>query len=242
MFDFLRKKVVDNRFNKLDNSLTFTFSNIKNDIDSIKKWVIHLNKKSAEIDTYKEHLTLTKEDVKNLNLWITYLEGRHNNLHSYVLDLHKNDKELFERVQKLEEIKEKHEKIILNASELVKNSSFAGQGQLGTLQGTSKGQVEDKSLEKTPQETKVKTPKKLSILDKEAFTGAEMEILDILYSSDRPISYDKISKIVGKKEKSIRNLIYEIRRKGIDILTKPIGIRQKGFYLPQEEKIKVSGR
>jgi len=33
-----------------------------------------------------------------------------------------------------------------------------------------------------------------------------------------------------------------LRRKGIDILTKPIGIRQKGFYLPQEEKIKVSGR
>ncbi len=89
---------------------------------------------------------------------------------------------------------------------------------------------------------KVKTPKKLSVLDKKAFAGAELEVLNVLYHSDRPISYERIAKIVGKKEKSIRNLIYEIRRKGIDVLTKAIGIRQKGFYLEQEEKIKVSGR
>ena len=74
------------------------------------------------------------------------------------------------------------------------------------------------------------------------FTGAELEILNVLFHSDKPVSYERVAKIVGKKEKSIRNLIYEIRRKGIDVLTKPIGIRQKGFYLPAEEKIKVSGR
>ena len=74
------------------------------------------------------------------------------------------------------------------------------------------------------------------------FTGAEIEVLNLLYHSDRPISYENIVKIVGKKEKSIRNLICEIRRKGIEVLDKPIGIKQKGFYLPAEEKIKVSGR
>lgn len=228
MFNFLRKKIIGDRFSNLNNSLTLTFSNLKQDVVLIKQWIAHLNERSKEIDSFKEHLTLTKDDVKSLNLWIEYLERRHNELHSYVYDLHKNDKEIFERLKKLEEIKENLEKTV--------------QGQVGTLQGTSQGQVGDKSIEEVPKEMKVKEPKKFSILDKEAFTGAETEVLNVLYHSDRPMNYGRISKIVGKKEKSIRNLIYEIRRKGIDILTKPIGIRQKGFYLPPEEKIKVSGR
>ena len=228
MFNFLRKKGVDDKFNNLNSNLSLTFSNVKKDMDIIKQWITHLNERSKEIDRYKEHLTLTKEDVKNLNTWIEYLENRHNDTHSFILDLHKNDKELFERVKELEEFKKKNEKVY--------------EGQVGTLQGTSQGQVRDKSPEEVPKEVEVKKPKKLSILDKESFTGAELEVLNVLYSSDRPVSYEKISKIVGKKEKSIRNLIYEIRRKGIDVMTKPIGIRQKGFYLPAEEKIKVSGR
>ncbi len=228
MFNFLKRKLVGDKFNKLNSNLSLTFSNIKEDMDSLKGWITHLNRKSKDIDEYKEHLTLTKKDVKNLNLWINYLEGRHNDLHSYILDLHKNDKELFERLKRVEEFKENQEKL--------------SQGQLGTLQGTTGDITRDKSIEKVPQETKVKTPKKLSVLDKEKFTGAELEVLNVLYHSDRPVSYESIAKIVGKKEKSIRNLIYEVRRKGIDVLTKPIGIRQKGFYLEQEEKIKVSGR
>jgi len=228
MFNFLRKKLIGDRFSKLDSNLSLTFTNIKQDMDVLKGWISHLNEKSKSIDEYKEHLTLTKEDVKNLNLWIEYLENRHNEIGEYVLELHKNDKELFERLKRVEEFKENYEKSI--------------QGQVGTLQGTSKGQVEDMSSEEVPKEIKVKKPMKLSVLDKEEFTGAEMEILNVLYHSDRPLSYERIAKIVGKKEKSLRNLMYEIRRKGIDILTKPIGIRQKGFYLPAEEKIKVSGR
>src|SRR3989344_5841250 len=119
MFNFLRKKGVDDKFNNLNSNLSLTFSNVKKDMDIIKQWITHLNERSKEIDRYKEHLTLTKEDVKNLNTWIEYLENRHNDTHSFILDLHKNDKELFGRVKELEEFKKKNEKVY--------------RGQVGTL-------------------------------------------------------------------------------------------------------------
>ncbi len=48
--------------------------------------------------------------------------------------------------------------------------------------------------------------------------------------------------MLGKKKKSIRNLIYELREKKINVRSKPVGIRKKGFFLDREEKIRVSGR
>ena len=63
-----------------------------------------------------------------------------------------------------------------------------------------------------------------------------------MYHADRPFSYEEMAKMLGKKKKSIRNLIYELREKNINVKSKPTGVRKKGFYLDKEEKIKVSGR
>ena len=90
--------------------------------------------------------------------------------------------------------------------------------------------------------SKVKKTEKIQVIDKDSLTGSQIELLNIFYHSDRPLGYKDLKKIVGKKKKSIRNLIYELRDKGIKINYKPIGIRTRGFYLNKEEKIKVSGR
>lgn len=83
---------------------------------------------------------------------------------------------------------------------------------------------------------------KIHNIDRSSMTESQLELLNLLYHSDKPLSYLDIAGIVGKKEKSVRNLVYEIREKGINVLSKSIGARTKGFYLNKEEKIKVSGR
>lgn len=207
----------------IENRLTLTFHKVREDIRLLKEWILHLNSKHEDLDNYKEGLTLTNDEVKNLGLWVGYLERRYNDLsehtksvHNYILDLHKNDKEIFDRLKSLENV----------------------QGQVGTIEGTNKGQIGDKS---SFEENKGEVQKSV-IIDKDRLSGAQIEVLNILYNYDKPLGYDRIAKILGKKEKSIRNLIYELRIKGINIKSRPVGVRQKGFYLEHEDKIRVSGR
>lgn len=111
------------------------------------------------------------------------------------------------------------------------------QGQVGTPQGTSKGQVKDMS----PAPKAIAHQESVTF-DKTQLRGAELELLQLLYHSDRPLSYEEIAKRLGKSEKSIRNLIYEIRHKNVEIKARPVGIREKGFYLTEQTKIAISGR
>ncbi|MCX6710404.1 MAG: hypothetical protein NTV63_05665, partial [Candidatus Woesearchaeota archaeon] len=128
----------------------------------------------------------------------------------------------------------------------------------GTSHGTSAGHLRDMSREEEiienphpKQETKPKTainnPESITdnipeSFDRSRFPASELEIIKTLYYYERPLSYGDIAKSLGKKEKSIRNLICELRKKGIEILDKPIGIREKGFYLSGKAKITISGR
>lgn len=220
MFEFMKGLLYKGRF---ENRLTLTFNRVSEEIRVIKEWIMHLHSKSESIENYKQGLTLTNQEVGSLGEWVQYLERRHNDLldhtkilHNHILNIHDNNKDVSERLKKLENV----------------------QGQVGTIEGTTKGQIEDKSFLEKKAENVIKSV----IVDKNSLSGAQIEVLNILYNYDKPLSYDRIAKILGKKEKSIRNLIYELRLNGINIRSRPVGIRQKGFYLEQEEKVKVSGR
>ena len=94
----------------------------------------------------------------------------------------------------------------------------------------------------TPEINQIGNQSETKFIGKHEFTGSEMELINIFYRADRPLSYQDLSKLLGKKDKSIRNLIYELRAKKVLVKSKPIGIRTKGFFLEKEEKIRVSGR
>lgn len=111
-------------------------------------------------------------------------------------------------------------------------------GQVRTSQRTFKGQVKDMSLVKK----RAKKAEKIEIFDKSMLAGSHLELLSLLYHSERALSYEEMSKRLNKTTKSIKNLIYEIRKRGMEISDRPIGLRQKGFYLTKEAKITVSGR
>ncbi|MCP3682736.1 MAG: hypothetical protein GY861_08610 [bacterium] len=111
-------------------------------------------------------------------------------------------------------------------------------GQVGTRPGTSRDISRDMSrVEKTE-----KKQKAVEIIDKSSFKGSNLELINLLYHSDKPLGYPEIAMRLSKSEKSIRNLICEVRKKGIKVKDKHIGAREKGFFIDREEKIKISGR
>jgi len=221
MIKYLKNKLVGNSLSKISDA----FSKVDGDIKNLQLWVSHLNEKSEDIkSSHHEHINLTRRDVGNINKWINYLHAHNTELHKFVkettnflLNMQKKHSEISERVEKLE------------------------QGQLRTLERTTKGQVKDKSLD-FKDISKQKKIEKTQVVDRDSLAGSQIEILNILYHADRPLSYEEIAKLVGKKKKSVRNTIYELRASGVKVNAKPVGIRKKGFYLGKEEKIKISGR
>ena len=109
-------------------------------------------------------------------------------------------------------------------------------GQQRTSERTTQGHEKSREKQVVVQE------KHTLLFDKQTLKGSELEILQVLYYADRPLSYQEIAKQLSKTEKSIRNLVYELRKKGVEIESKPVGLRQQGFYLREKTKILLSGR
>ncbi|MBI4148866.1 hypothetical protein HY491_00305 [Candidatus Woesearchaeota archaeon] len=227
MFDFIKNRFFAGRRQLQEHHIALTFHSLKDDISLLKAWISHLHTRNRHLERSHEALTLTKEEVKNLTAWAHSMEQRHaelggylRNTHEYLLSLHQRHQELADRLSSVEHTQK---------------------GQVGTTDGTSTGQVKDKSLAKIPA-AKPLIDAQQGAIRMDTLSGAQIEVLNLLYNYDKPLGYDAIAKYLGKKEKSIRNLIYELREQGITIRAKPIGVRKKGFFVDAEEKIRVSGR
>ena len=218
MIKYLKKRMLGDMPKRLE----LAFYKVQSDINNLQGWVLHLNDKSESLKgSHDDHVNLTRKDITNINKWLQYLHTHNSELHKYIRETTEKIIEIYQKNAEMDKRLEKIEK-----------------GQVGTPQRTFEGHLKDKS----PDEKTVKNELKETVIDKETFTGSQIELLDLVYHSDRPLSYGEIARLVGKKKKSIRNLIYELREKGIKIKDKPVGIRKKGFYLDAQEKIKVSGR
>ncbi len=161
-----------------------------------------------------------REDMSGVAAWINHFRERHDATESEIANIKAELEALKGHVMA-------HQRISEDKT-----------GQVRTIQRTRQDKSKDMSFAKK----EAKKEKSIEIFDKSSLAGSHLEIMALLYHSDRPLSYEEISKRLNKTTKSIRNLIYEMRSKGVDISDKPLGSRQKGFYLTKEAKIKVSGR
>ena len=73
-------------------------------------------------------------------------------------------------------------------------------------------------------------------------SNLEEQLLRVLLNTTRPLSYLELSRITGRQEKTIRNTIYSLRKKGFVINDKVVPPRIKVFYLPEHIKLLLSGR
>lgn len=238
VFRYLKQKIWGNDSTELQKQLDDSFYKVENDMNMIKNWLAHLSQRSIDIDdkhnVHAHEISLTKKDIDDIKQWLGYL-------HTHTGELKKHASETHDYLMKIDS----QHRILLGRLERIE--ADMKKGQTGTPQGTFKGQTRDMKTEDKIQivleKPKVLQRAKQFIgFDKNSLTGAEVEVVNLLYHSDRPLSYDEIANRLGKKEKSIRNLIYEVRRKGIDVQDRPVGVKEKGFFLSKEAKLSVTGR
>jgi DNA repair exonuclease SbcCD ATPase subunit len=216
----------------LTQDINHTFSQVSKDISHLRHWIMYVHSKHEKNhSTHKGHIEITKKEIENMSKWIEHLKDENNKLKKfmgeiskYLVEFNKGYKIMDERIKELEKRTQGQER----TEEILKKGHIEDMRK--DIQGQFRGHI---SLERTRQ---------VKIIDKNALTASQAELIHLLYKSEEPLDYARIAHILRKKEKSIRNLIYEIREKGIKILDCPIGFRKKGFYLNAEEKLKVSGR
>lgn len=78
--------------------------------------------------------------------------------------------------------------------------------------------------------------------DPHRMTYSQETLIKTLFLATEPLDYHTLAAQMGMRPKTLRNLIYETREKGIRIMDMPLGNRKKGFYIPHEEKLRISGR
>ncbi|MGM5484652.1 MAG: hypothetical protein ACQEP1_02150 [Nanobdellota archaeon] len=253
MFGIFRKK---KSVEKLNRNLNFAFSKLDNDISNMQAWVNHLKERNENIEySHSSHVDLTRRDLDSLSKWMRYLYNHSMQLHnrfrdmsSYIKNLEKNHNALQERLAEVEKRVEGHERTLEdNRKGHGGPDSNNFQGQVRDKSGTSRGQVEDMSsksedIDEEGDNAPDLSPKKAFKVNRSALTGSQLEFLNLLYHADRPLSYEEISNMLGKKSKSVRNLIYGLRSKGLEIKNKYVGLRKKGFYIDKKEKLKLTGR
>ncbi len=110
---FFRKKKDDNNnamVVSLRHHIKEAFGSINNDISQIKQWVNHFSEKSDMMEgTHNTHRSTTQKDIENVNRWIHFLYKHNQEMQTYVkevtsnlIELHKKDNEIIEKLQKLE--------------------------------------------------------------------------------------------------------------------------------------------
>lgn len=110
---FFRKKKEDNNnamVVSLRHHIKEVFGSINNDISHIKQWVNHFSEKNSMMeDTHNTHRSTTQKDIENINHWIHFLYKHNQEMQTYVkevtsnlIELHKKDNEIVEKLQRLE--------------------------------------------------------------------------------------------------------------------------------------------
>jgi biotin operon repressor len=225
-----------NEIIKVDNltkDINSTFEEVSNDINELRKWVFYVhNKHEHQKKEHSQSIEISKKEINNLHQWTKHVYEENQKLKKYMKDItkyifeaHDTYKSFNERLSTLEKDIEGHKRTL-------------EEGQLRTIKDNKKDIiVEEKDMSIVKEKEN-----KIEVIDKNSLNTSQKELIHLLYTHPEPLEYKVIAKILRKKEKSIRNMIYEIREKGIKIKDRHIGFRKKGFYIDSEEKLKLSGR
>ncbi|MFP4423673.1 MAG: hypothetical protein ACLFP2_00420 [Candidatus Woesearchaeota archaeon] len=210
-----------------------TCNNLTQDLDILRQWVLHISSRSENMHSHhSSRIDVTRREVQNLYNGIEHMYQDVQKLKKaleetgkYILETHKSHKDIYERLATLERT--------------IEGQQRTSQGQQRPQERTYQGQ--QRTEDRTERIVPITQPR-IQIKDRNALNAGQEELMEILFKATEPLDYKRIAAALGKKEKSVRNMIYEMREKGVDIRDKSIGFRKKGFYLTEEKKIELSGR
>jgi len=126
-------EIIHTRFSNLKHAVKQSFSDIKKDIDTQKKWVVYLNNVHRWLShAHDKHRSLAKKDMEQLKRWIAHLNDnsrRHEaamktlekNLKETAIVNHKHMTQLYKKLNMMSEREHRiREEIMSEADQLIK--------------------------------------------------------------------------------------------------------------------------
>ena len=243
----------------LNKALKNSFLRVKQEFINIRLWFDYFSTKFSQNDLEHSQMKAflleqqkfnhhTSEFLKELSLKVYKLENEFNSLNDENNSITKDNIEI---KSSLSEIKQLHSSI----SELFKviHASLT-EGHVRDISRTRPGHLKDmrtfeenKYFHPTPSVSKEVLPKgsentlKKQLLSDD-LTTSEKYILRILLNASKPLSYAELSRMSARKEKTIRNIIYTLRKKGFNVKDKFSEPKEKVFFIPTSLKLVLSGR
>ena len=208
----------------LKHQLREAFGNVNYDINHIKQWVNHLAERSQLLeDTHHSHRSTIQRDLENINKWIHYLYRHNHELQKYIkevtsnlLELHRKDSEILEKLKKLEIDWEKRkispkmpEKEVRSRT---KSGLRSGTGPAKTTKFEQKAMFQLKSKRKEYIIQQI-----LNLVNAQKFSTKELEekIVKEMSLCGRTTFYDYLKelrnrKIIGYKDTGARKILVEL--------------------------------
>ncbi|MGB9748279.1 MAG: HTH domain-containing protein [Candidatus Woesearchaeota archaeon] len=224
--DFFNAKILKNESEHAEIRVLVDEQNKR--LDSLVSRLNEIEKKTALLESNVSSLKIS-EEKRGLEYEIAEIKKVHNDI-----------RELFEAIKS--ELSKKKD-----ASGHDKDMSGHDRDMIGTYQDVRKDRVflfEKEFFDRELKKSKNFVVKKriAEFRDENELSVTEKSLLKILYESDSPLTYADLSRMLGREEKTIRNSIYELRKKGFGINDKLVSSKEKAFYLTEEMKLKISGR
>lgn len=200
----------------------------------MQEWAKHL---WDSLDELRKEISSHKDDMKRLRQEVDGQRQAQEALGDYAHQTHTFLTRLHERVTALE------------SRPPATTPPEDTEGQQRTQKDTKRGHVpetedirEDTKGQQRTQPEQTQGQRAEPRIVPKVLNQAQEELLAVFYRNTEPHDYRELARQLNKKEKTVRNLIYELREKGIGIYSCHIGNRKKGFYISEEEKLKISGR
>ncbi|MBW2988036.1 hypothetical protein DRJ48_00800 [Candidatus Woesearchaeota archaeon] len=209
-----------------EHRVSISFARIKRDTINLFRWITWLRTRLEQLEA--KHTALTQNNEHTHSKFYQNLEA----IKQENQKLREHLKQLYDYIKVLhEEVKELHNDV--HKSSTIDTQLDAQRYTPSTAETTT--QVEEKL-------GGMFEPRVTVGIQGDKLTKAERLLLATLYHATSPLTYAEISKILGLSYGTIKNRLNRIKSKGFDVEFIVDSKGQRRFYLPETEKIKLSGR
>lgn len=222
MLGLLKKKLLKEELEALHNKLGKAFFLIEQDIKKMSNWAGTLENKHKELKkSHISHMSLTGEEISKLKKWMKDIYDYNSNLKTYLDEVNIAIKSLYDEQKRLREkvsiLQQKHQESGVSDPGKASEKPKAAQEKAGN-----------------------KASNTLNFIQQ--FSGSDRLVMDILYKADKPLTYYALAEKTKLNYGTIKNIIYRLRKKGLEIFDQKTPEGEKEFFLPTRVKIEISGR
>ncbi len=209
-------------------------------ISSVKQDIFYLKRRDLEQRKFNERILTHMEDLSSK---LSFLESRVDSLESSISDNSTFLTSLNNKVDSLSEIKSS----LADLTVLLKNLNKTYEKDMSGHEKDMSGHEKDMSLNPghvpglNVLNNRIVNEPSLNV-NIQSLTPSELYILRVLLNAHKPLTYAELSTRTGRKEKTIRNIIYSLRNKHVPVQDIVVSPKGKAFFVDESFEFLLSGR